>query len=82
MSASHSKVVVNHEGDLSPSQEPILFLGFLLLEADLLFELGILDDLVQSRGNLRVSISKSGNSFRNLIARISTRRKNPPSPLF
>ena len=39
---------------LSPSQEPVLFLGFQLLEADLLLELGLLDDLVQSRGNLRV----------------------------
>ena len=47
MSASHSKVIVNHEGDPSSSQKPVL-------EADLLLELGIMDDLVQSRGNLRV----------------------------
>ena len=54
MSTSHSKEVVDHEGDLSPSQKPVLFSGFLLLVADLLCELGILDDLIQSRGNLRV----------------------------
>ena len=46
MSASHSNVVVDHEGDLSSSQKPVLFLGFLLLEADLLLELGILDDIL------------------------------------
>ena len=38
MSDNHSKVVVDHEGDLSSSQKTILFLGF-LLEADLLLEL-------------------------------------------
>ena len=54
MSASHSKVVVDHEGDLSSSQKPVLFLGFLFLETDLLLELGILNDLVQRRSNLRV----------------------------
>ena len=54
MSASRSKLVVDHEGHLSSSWKPVLFLGFLFLEADLLLELGILHDLVQSRGNLRV----------------------------
>ena len=39
MSASQWKVVVNREEDLSPSQEPIRFLRFLLLEADLLLSL-------------------------------------------
>ena len=42
------------DGDLYSSNKPILFLSFLFLESDLLFEVGILDDLVQSRGNLRV----------------------------
>ena len=54
MSTTHSKVVEDHEGDLSSSWKPVLLLGFLFLEADLLLELGILDDLVQSRSNLRV----------------------------
>ena len=55
MGASHSKVVVDHESDLSSSQKPVLFLGFLFLETDLLLlELGVLDNLVQSRSNLRV----------------------------
>ena len=39
MSDNHSKVVVDHESDLSSSQKPVLFLCF-LLEADLLLELG------------------------------------------
>ena len=54
MSTSHSKVVVDHEGDLSASQKSVLFLGFLFLETDLLLEVGILDDLVQSRSDSRV----------------------------
>ena len=53
MSTSDSKVVVDHEGDLSTSYKPIVLLEFLLLETDLLLELGILDDLVQRRGNFR-----------------------------
>ena len=35
-------------------KKPVLFLGFLFLETDLLLELGILAGLVQSRSNLRV----------------------------
>ena len=82
MSASHSKIVVDREGDLSSSKEPTLLLGFLLLETDLLLEVGILDDLEQSRSNLRVEHLKSlENSFQQLIARISSRPKNQPSPL-
>ena len=54
MNASNSKIVVDHQGDLSSSQKPILFLGFLFLETDLLLEVGVLDDLLQSRSDLRV----------------------------
>ena len=58
------------------------FLGFLLLEADLLLELGILDDLVQRRSNLRVQHLEIWKShFQKLIVRISTRPMNHPSPL-
>ena len=58
MSASHSKVVVDHEGDLSSSQEPILFLGFLLLQADLLFEL-----VFRAEAIFASSISNFGKFF-------------------
>ena len=63
MSAGHSRVVVDHEGDLSSFWKPVLFLGFVLLEADLLLELGILDDLLQSRSNLRVQRLEVWKSF-------------------
>ena len=47
-----------------PRRKRSSFWAFCSSEADLLFELGILDDLVQSRGNLRgPSISKFGKSF-------------------
>ena len=48
MRTSNSKVIVDHEGDLSSSKKPVLFLGFLFLETDLLLEVGVLDDLIQS----------------------------------
>ena len=49
--------------------KPILFLDLLLLETDLLLELGILDDLVQSRRNLRVQhLEISKNPVLELIA--------------
>ena len=56
MSSSDPEVVADHEGDLSSSTKPVLFLGFLLLET---LEVGILDDLVQSRRNLRVQHLKN-----------------------
>ena len=63
MSASESKVIMDDEGDLSPSQKPVLSGCFVLLEADLLSELGILDDLIQSWGNLRVQHLKIWKIF-------------------
>ena len=44
MSASHSKEVVYHEGDF----------GLSAPGADLVLEVGILDDLIQSRRNPRI----------------------------
>ena len=54
MGSSDPELIVDQEGNLSSSKKPVLFLGFLFLETDLLLDLGILDDLVQSRSNLRV----------------------------
>ena len=54
MSTSNSKVVVDHESDLSSTKKPILFLGFLYLQTGLHLEVRILDDLVQSRLDPRV----------------------------
>ena len=54
MSASDSKVVADHGSDLSSAKEPDLFLSFLFFETDLLLELEILGDLVQSRSDSRV----------------------------
>ena len=71
MSASHSKAVADHEGDLSSSWKPVLLLGFVLLVTDFLLEVGVLDDLVQCRSNIRVQLLKRlDNSFQLPIARI------------
>ena len=53
MSTSDSKVVVNYVSDLSSSKKLILFLSFLFLQTDLLFEVGILDGFVQWRSTSR-----------------------------
>ena len=81
MSASHSKIVVDHKGDLYPSKEPNLLLDFLLLKTDLLLELGIQDDVVQCRSNLPVQHFKVWKIFSLLIVRILVHPKNQPSPL-
>ena len=82
MSASHSKVVADHEGDLSSSQKPVLFLGFLFLKTDLLLEPGILNDLVQSRSNLRVQHLKNWKILSTkLTAKIFIPLTNQPAPL-
>ena len=52
--ASNPEVVVDHESDLSSTKKQILFGCFLFLQTDLLLEVGILDDLIQSRNNSRV----------------------------
>ena len=54
MGTSDSEAVVDHVSDLSSAKEPIFFLSFLFLQTDLLLEVGILEDLVQSRHNPRV----------------------------
>ena len=54
MNINESNAVIDHGGDLSSSNKTVLFLGFLFLETDLLLDVGILDDLVQSRSNSRV----------------------------
>ena len=61
MSTSDSKVVVNHVSDLSSSKKPILFLGFLFLQSDLLFELEFWMILFKAEATLASSISKVGN---------------------
>ena len=48
------KVVVDYVRDLPSAKKPILFLGFLFLQTDLLLEVWILVDLFQSRNNSRV----------------------------
>ena len=63
MSTSHSEVVIDHEGDLSPSQEPVLFLGFLFLEANLLLNWGFWMILFRAEAIFASSISKFGKFF-------------------
>ena len=66
MSASNTEVVVSHVSDLFSAKDQIVFLGFLLLQTDFLREVRILDDLVQSRRNLRVQHFKN-REILNLI---------------
>ena len=63
MSASDSKVVVDHESDLLSSLNPVLFLGFLLLEADLLLKWELWMILFKAEAILASSISRFGKSL-------------------
>ena len=45
--SSDAEVLVDQVSDLSSTKETVLFLGFLFLQTDLSFELGIVDDSVQ-----------------------------------
>ena len=54
MSTNNSKVVVDHVSDLSSAKQTVLCLSFLFLQTDFFLEVGILDDLDQSRRNARV----------------------------
>ena len=56
--SSDQEVLVDQVSDLSSSEKAIFFLSFLFLQTDHLLEEGILDDLVQSRNNLRVEYCK------------------------
>ena len=66
--------------DLSSSEKPVLLLSFLFLRTDLLLEVGILDDLVQSRSNRHVQHFKNSViSCPHLIAMTSIHPLNRPS---
>ena len=45
--SSDPELFVDQVGNLSTSKETVLFLGFLFLQTDFPFEVGIMDDLVQ-----------------------------------
>ena len=47
MGSSNPEVLVDQVSNLSTSKETVLFLGFLFLQTDFPFELGIMDDFVQ-----------------------------------
>ena len=51
----------DHEGDLSPSQEPILLLGFLFLETDLFLNWDFWMILFRVEAIFATDISKFGN---------------------
>ena len=46
LGSSDPEVLVDQVSDLSSTKETVLFLGFLFLQTDLSFELGIMDDSV------------------------------------
>ena len=49
--SSDLELFVDQVGNLSTSKETVLFLGFLFLQTDFHFEMGIMDDLVQGWSN-------------------------------
>ena len=59
MGSSDPELFVDQVNDLSSTKEAVLFLGFLFLQTDLSFELGIFDDSVQCWSNFRVEYLKN-----------------------
>ena len=47
MGSSDPELFVDQVGNLSSAKETVLFLGFLFLQTDFPFEMGIMDDVVQ-----------------------------------
>ena len=47
MAPGDPEVIVDQVSNLSAAKETVLFLGFLFLQTDSPFELGIMDDFVQ-----------------------------------
>ena len=47
MGSSDPEVIVDQVSNLSTAKETVLFLGFLVLQTDSSFEMGIMDDFVQ-----------------------------------
>ena len=58
MGSSDPEVIVDQVGNLSAAKETVLFLGFLFLQSDSPFELGIMYDFVQCRSNPRIKYFK------------------------
>ena len=78
MNASDSKVVKDHEGDVSPSQKPILFLSCLFLQADLLFWSGNSGWSCSKQMQFSCpAFQNSGSPYPQLIAKVSIHPMNP-----
>ena len=58
MGSSDPELIVGPVGNLSTAKETVLFLGLLFLQTDFPFELGIMDDFVRRRSNLRIEYFK------------------------
>ena len=58
MGSSDPELVVDQEGNLSAAKETVLLRGFLFLQTDSPFELGIMDYFVQCRSNPRIKYFK------------------------
>ena len=54
MGSSDPEVIVDIVSNLSAAKETVLFLGFLFLQTDSPFELGIMDDIIQCWSNSRI----------------------------
>ena len=58
MGSSDPEVIVDQVGNLSTAKETVLFLGFVFLQTDSPFELGIIDDFIQRWSNPRIKYFK------------------------
>ena len=59
----NAQMLVDHVGDLSSSNESIVFLGLMLFQRDLLLEVRVRQRLLEAVATLASSISKLGFCF-------------------
>ena len=82
MNTNHSKIVEDHERNLSYSHKSILFLGFLFLDTDLFLE--VMNSgwyCSEQKQSSRPTSQNLENSFQKRIAKTSIPPMNQPSPL-
>ena len=62
MGPNDPEVIADQVSNLSAAKETVLLLGFLFLQTDSPFELGIMYDFVQCRSNPRIKYFKNSAS--------------------
>ena len=82
MDSSDQEVIVDHVGNLSATKESVLFLGFLFLQTDSPFEMGIMDDFCPAlKQSSHRELQNSAFKYIVVMMKTSNHPLNQPTPL-